>query len=98
MLITAVIIDDEKNNIDNLSGLLNKSFPALNIIGEATDAEYGERLIMQQRPDIVFLDIQMPGKDGFELLTSLPVHDFELIIVTAFDQFGIQAVKFSAID
>jgi two-component system, LytTR family, response regulator len=98
MQITAVIIDDEKNNIDNLSGLLKEFFPALTVIGEGTNAAEGERLIIQHRPDIVFLDIQMPGKNGFELLTSLPVHNFELIIVTAFDQFGIQAVKFSAID
>ena len=98
MQVTSVIIDDEKNNIDNLSGLLKEFFPTLGIIGEATDAAAGAQLIIQQRPDIVFLDIQMPGKNGFELLTSLPVHNFELIIVTAFDQYGIQAVKFSAID
>ena len=98
MLIRAVIIDDEKNNIDNLSILLKELFPELNIIGEATDAVYAEKLIMQYKPDIVFLDIQMPGRSGFDLLTSLAVHHFELIFVTAFDQFGIQAVKFSAID
>lgn len=98
MLISAVIIDDEKNNIDNLSVMLKDLFPTLNIIGEAANAVDGEQLIIQLKPDIVFLDIQMPGKNGFELLTSLPAHHFELIFVTAFDQFGIQAVKFSAID
>lgn len=98
MLIKAIIIDDEKNNIDNLAILLKKLFPELNIIGEATDAVYGEKLILQYKPDIVFLDIQMPGKSGFDLLASLSVYDFQLIFVTAFDQFGIQAVKFSAID
>lgn len=98
MLIKAVIIDDEQNNIDNLSILLKELFPELNIIGEATDAFYAEKLILQHKPDIVFLDIQMPGKSGFELLTSLASHHFELIFVTAYDQFGIQAVKFSAID
>jgi two-component system LytT family response regulator len=98
MLISAVIIDDERNNIDNLSILLKEFFPELSIIGEATDAVYAEKLILQHKPDIVFLDIQMPEKSGFDLLTSLAVHDFELIFVTAFDQFGIQAVKFSAID
>lgn len=98
MQIRAVIIDDEKNNIDNLSILLKELFPGLNLIGEATDAIDAEKLILQLKPDIVFLDIQMPGKNGFDLLTSLPAHHFELIFVTAFDQFGIQAVKFSAID
>src|SRR4051812_22793717 len=98
MVIKAVIIDDEKNNIDNLSIMLKELFPEVEIIGEATDAIDGEKLILQGKPDIVFLDIQMPGKNGFDLLTSLGVHQFQLIFVTAFDQFGIQAVKFSAID
>lgn len=98
MTISAVLIDDEKNNLQNLSILLKELFPELMIVGEAIDADNGQKLILQHKPDIVFLDIQMPGKSGFDLLTSLPVHNFELIIVTAFDQFGIQAVKFSAID
>lgn len=98
MVIKAVIIDDERNNIDNLAILLKRLFPDLEIAGDATDAFYGEQLILQLKPDIVFLDIQMPERNGFELLTSLAVHHFELIFVTGFDQFGIQAVKFSAID
>ncbi|WP_276480331.1 LytR/AlgR family response regulator transcription factor [Paraflavitalea pollutisoli] len=98
MAIRAVVIDDERNNIDNLSILLKKLFPDLEIVGVATNGMDGEKLILQGKPDIVFLDIQMPQKNGFELLTSLPDHHFELIFVTGFDQFGIQAVKFSAID
>jgi two-component system LytT family response regulator len=98
MTISAIIVDDEKNNIQNLSILLKELFPELKIVGEATDADQAERLILQHSPDIVFLDIQMPGKSGFDLLTSLSEHDFQLVFVTAFDQFGIQAVKFSAID
>lgn len=98
MSISAVIIDDERNNIANLSILLQEHFPDINIIGEATDAVYAEELILLYKPDIIFLDIQMPGKNGFDLLASLRVHHFQLIFVTAFDQFGIQAIKFSAID
>lgn len=98
MFISAIIVDDEKNNIDNLSILLKDLFPELKIVGEATNADDAEKLILQHKPDIVFLDIQMPGKSGFDLLTSLAEHQFQLIFVTAFDQFGIQAVKFSAID
>ena len=98
MLITAVIIDDEQNNIDNLSILLRQYCPQLEITGEATNATDGEKLILQLNPDIVFLDIQMPGKNGFDMLQSLRTHNFELIFVTAFEQYGIQAVKFSAID
>ncbi len=98
MLITAVIIDDEQNNIDNLAILLRQYCPQLEIIGDATNATDGEKLILQLTPDIVFLDIQMPGKNGFDMLQSLRTHNFELIFVTAFEQYGIQAVKFSAID
>lgn len=98
MLITAVIIDDEQNNIDNLSILLRQYCPQLEITGQAINATEGETLILRLNPEIVFLDIQMPGKNGFELLKSLRTHHFELIFVTAHDQYGIQAVKFSAID
>ncbi len=98
MLISAVIIDDEQNNIDNLEILLEQYCPQLSIIATAQNAIDGETIILQHDPDIVFLDIQMPGKNGFALLQSLKTHNFELIFITAFDQYGIQAVKFSALD
>jgi two-component system LytT family response regulator len=98
MTVTAVIIDDEQNNIDNLEILLQQHCPQVEITGRATNATEGEKIITDQNPDIVFLDIQMPGRNGFDMLQSLKHHSFELIFVTAFDQYGIQAVKFSAID
>jgi two-component system LytT family response regulator len=97
-MIDAVIIDDEQNNIENLRGLLQKHCPQVNVIGTAINATDGEQLIRQMTPELVFLDIQMPGRNGFELLTSLEYYRFGIIFVTAFDQYGIQAVKFSAID
>ena len=97
-MIRAVIIDDEKNNIENLQGLLQKYCKQVVVEASATDADTGIGIIAGHKPDLVFLDIQMPGKNGFELLQALPQHEFELIFVTAFDQYGIQAVKFSAID
>lgn len=97
-MINAIIIDDEKNNIDNLKGLLLKHCPQVNIVAEAMNADEGVKHIGRHRPDLIFLDIQMPGGNGFEMLQSLPNHDFEIIFVTAFDQYGIQAIKFSAID
>jgi two-component system LytT family response regulator len=97
-LTKAVIIDDEQNNIDNLYALLQVHCPHIIIAATAINAIEGKNIIMQHQPDIVFLDIQMPGKNGFELLQSLPSHHFEVIFVTAYDQYGIQAVKFSAVD
>jgi len=97
-MIRAVIIDDEQNNLDNLSRLLEKHCPDIVVAATALTADEGREIILLQKPDLLFLDIQMPGKNGFELLQSLPEHFFGIIFVTAFDQYGIQAVKFAAID
>ncbi|WP_300601868.1 LytTR family DNA-binding domain-containing protein [Niabella sp.] len=97
-MIQAVIIDDERNNIDNLEGLLRQYCPQVHIAGVAMNAEDGATLIRRLKPNLVFLDIQMPGKNGFQMLQELPAHSFEIILITAFDQYGIQAIKFSAVD
>lgn len=97
-MIRAVLVDDEKNNIDNLQGLLEKYCPQVNVIGFAKNGKEGKVVINELKPELLFLDIQMPEMNGFELLQSLNRRDFEVIFVTAYDQYGIQAVKFSAID
>lgn len=94
----SIIIDDETNNIDNLQLLLQQHCPAIKIIATATNADQAEKLILLHQPDLLFLDIQMPDKNGFDLLRSLPDPGFEVIFVTGFDKYGIQAVRFSAID
>lgn len=94
----AVIIDDEVNNIDNLDGLLKKYCTEVVIAGTAMNADNGASLITSVNPDLVFLDIQMPGKSGFQMLEALGENNFEIILITAFDQYGIQAIKFSAVD
>lgn len=98
MEISAVIIDDEQNNIENLEILLRLHCPQVTVVATAMNANDGAFIIVHHNPDIIFLDIQMPGRNGFEMLQSLKHHNFELIFVTAFDQYGIQAVKFSALD
>lgn len=95
---TCVIIDDEENNILNLQILLQKQCSGVQIVATAMNADDGETIIKQHNPDIVFLDIQMPGRNGFQLLQSLPKLNFEIIFVTAYDEYGIQAVKWSALD
>jgi len=97
-MIKSVIIDDEQNNIDNLTRLLQKHCPEVTVAATAMNADDGKKIIFEQKPDLIFLDIQMPEKNGFELLRSLSNYSFEIIFVTAFDKYGIQAVKFSAID
>lgn len=97
-MINAVIIDDERNNIDNLEGLLNKYCPEVDVVGAAMNADDGATLIKRLQPALLFLDIQMPGKSGFDLLKELRDHYFEIILITAYDQYAIKAIKFSAID
>lgn len=97
-MIRAIIIDDEQNNIDNLSALLRIHCPQVDLIATALNADDGKAIILRHNPDLIFLDIQMPGKSGFDLLKSLNSSSFEIIFVTAYDQYGIQAIKFSAID
>lgn len=97
-MINAVIIDDEPLNITNLQRLLEQYCSDVHTINTATSADKGAEIIIEHSPDLVFLDIQMPGKNGFDLLAELPHNNFALIFVTAFDQFGIQAIRCSAID
>ncbi len=98
MNIKSVIIDDESNNIDNLSLLIKSTFPEINIVATANDAETGKTIIRNQKPDLIFLDIQMPGKSGFDMLSELNDFDLEIIFVTAYHQYAINAMKFSAVD
>ncbi len=97
-MIKTIIIDDEQNNIANLSLILQKHCPQVEVLATALNADDGENIILQHQPDLVFLDIQMPNKNGFDLLKSLKTFTFDVIFVTAYDQYGIQAVKFSALD
>lgn len=94
----AILIDDEKNNLINLEQLLKTYCPMVQVVATAQNAAEGKSLLLQYRPDLVFLDIQMPEKNGFELLRELHQYDFEVIFVTAFDQYAIQAVRFAAVD
>jgi two-component system LytT family response regulator len=96
--INCIIIDDEINNIEILSSLLTKNCDGISIVATALNADEGIELIEKHKPDLLFLDIQMPEKSGFDLLKALPQINFEIIFITAFDQYGIQAIKFSALD
>lgn len=94
----SIIIDDEQNNIDNLQIILREHCKQIKIVATATNADDAKALIQLHQTDLLFLDIQMPHKNGFDLLQSLSGYDFEVIFVTGFDRYGIQAIRFSAID
>jgi two-component system, LytTR family, response regulator len=97
-LITAILIDDEERNNQNLSDLLNKHCPTIQLVGIATSIHYALDLIANQNPSVVFLDIQLKNETGFDLLKQYEKIPFEIIFVTAFDEYGVPAIKFSAID
>jgi two-component system, LytTR family, response regulator len=96
--ITTVIIDDEPKNIRVLKNLLTEFCPQVQLTGEANDARSGKELILQQQPQLVFLDIEMPYGNGFDLLNELMPVNFEVVFVTAFDKYMMQAFKYSALD
>lgn len=97
-MLKAVIIDDEPSNIENIKALLAQHCRQVEVVAFAKNAQEGEAIIIQHHPDLVFLDIQMPNKNGFELLQLFSKPTFDVIFVTAYDKYGIQAIKFAALD
>ncbi|GEP96961.1 LytR/AlgR family response regulator transcription factor [Chitinophaga cymbidii] len=97
-MMRAVLIDDEISNLENLRALLEKHCPQVTVIATAQNVSDAVDAIEKYLPDLVFLDIQMGDKTGFDVLKLLPSRNFEVVFVTAYDQYGIQAVKFAALD
>lgn len=98
MIIRSIIIDDEPNNIENLQAILHTYCNDITVAAIANNADDGITAIKNHQPDLLFLDIQMPVKSGFDVLRAFTHIDFEVIFITAYDQYGIQAIKFSALD
>jgi two-component system LytT family response regulator len=96
--IKTILVDDEARAHTSLAKLLSVHCPEIQIAGTCSDADEAIEMIRQLQPELVFLDISMPGKDGFELLQALPDIQFEIIFVTAYNQYMLQAFQFSAVD
>lgn len=94
----AILIDDEISNLENLRTLLEKHCPQVTITATAQNVGDAVHSIEKYLPDLIFLDIQMGEQTGFDVLSLLPKRNFEVIFVTAHDHYGIQAVKFAALD
>ncbi len=96
-MINAVIIDDEKDARFLLRNQLEKKHKKkIKVLGEADDVQSGIELIKKHNPDLVFLDIQMKTGTGFDLLKKIGDINFEVVFVTAYDQYAVDAFKFSA--
>lgn len=94
----AVIIDDEEDSRSNTRNMLEKYCPEVEIVGEAANGPDGKQKIQELKPQVVFLDINMPGMNGFEMLEGIYNRDFSVIFLTAYSEHGITAVKAGAID
>ncbi len=98
-MISCIIIDDEKRAIETFRRIVSRYLSdKLEVIAEATSVKEGVRTILEFRPDMVFLDIEMPGENGFKLFDYFDEILFEVVFLTAFKSYAIEAIKFAAFD
>ena len=99
-MIKAVIIDDNSNAVELLRILLQQYCTNVQVVGSTSQPHLAAKLINDLQPNLVFLDVKMPGLSGFDVLVQLQNHQqaFDVIFTTAYDEFAIKAIKFSAFD
>lgn len=97
-MIKSVILDDEKHSVETLKWKIEKFCPDVMIIATFTNSEEAFHYLQVNKIDLLFIDIEMPRMNGFEVLRSLGTINFDVIFTTAYDEFGIKAIKFSALD
>lgn len=93
-----IIVDDEQDAVDFISSIICEYCPSLEVTGKAHNVTEGIRVINEIKPDLVFLDVEMPNGTGFDLLSQFPEKEFEVVFITAFNHYAIKAIKFSAVD
>jgi two-component system, LytTR family, response regulator len=93
-----IIIDDEPDAVDFISSIIAEYCPDLEVVGKANNVKDGVQLISEIKPELVFLDVEMPNGTGFDLLTHFPEKNFDVVFITAFNHYAIKAIKFSAVD
>jgi two-component system LytT family response regulator len=97
-MLKAIIIDDEPYCCEILAAILDAECPQVQIMSVCNNGENALAAICQYAPDLIFLDVEMPRMNGFELLEKLPVINFHLIFTTSYDQYALKAIRFSALD
>ncbi len=98
MNLQVLIVDDESDARENLAILLEDHCPDVEVVGQAGSAEEARQLIAELRPQALFLDIKMPGEDGFSLLRSIADLELPVVFTTAYDEYALQAFKQNALD
>jgi two-component system, LytTR family, response regulator len=97
-MLRAIIIDDEESGISAVKLIIQKFIPDVKVVDSTTDSTKGPDMIENYRPEIVFLDINMPYMNGFEMLSKTSYKNFDLIFITAHSEFALQALKNHALD
>ena len=97
-MIRSILVDDEMNALDALRILLKENCPNIDIVAEVCNVSDGIKEISNKKPDLVFLDIDMPDGTGFDLLSRLPEKNIHVVFVTAFNNHAIRAFKVNAVD
>ncbi len=97
-MIRSLIIDDETHCCESLQWQLKQYCPEIEVLAVCNRAESGLQKIKELRPELIFLDVEMPGMSGFDMLEYLKEINFDIIFTTAFDQHAIRAIKFGALD
>lgn len=97
-MITAIIIDDQQQCIDDLSLLLKNYCPEVTLAATAQSGKEGINILKKNKPQLVFLDVEMGDMSGFEMLQQIHETDFHIVFTTAFDKYAIQAIRFNALD
>jgi len=97
-MLKALLVDDEVNNLASLEFLLLHDCTGIDVAFKAQSAMQARAWLLSNTADVAFLDISMPGENGFQFLSSLPSYHFKVVFVTAYDEFALQAIKASAVD
>lgn len=98
MSLRALIVDDESDARENLRIMLEDNCPEVEVVAQASSAEQARKLIDDHKPQALFLDIKMPGEDGFSLLRSVKHLEVPVVFTTAYDEYALQAFKQNALD
>ncbi|HET9429877.1 MAG TPA: LytTR family DNA-binding domain-containing protein, partial [Chitinophagaceae bacterium] len=97
-MLKVLLIDDEERATDSLRLMIEKAIPEIDQVMACNDARKAPEIIHSFQPGLVFLDIQMPHMNGFEMLEKIPNKNFKIIFTTAYNEYAIQAIRFSAFD
>jgi two-component system LytT family response regulator len=97
-MLKTILVDDEHFCSETLNTLLERYCPEVEVVAICNSGETALKEIMEKRPQLVFLDIEMPHMNGFQLLEKLPSIDFDIVFTTSYDQYAIKAIRFSALD